>query len=154
MPSPLRFYGGWICFVLSWTLPLSSMAVPMLGLDKATTALVMGALIVGVPEVFMVLAAVLWGKETLAYFLVRAKGMLARLLPPMQVSPNRYRLGLVMFVLSSLPCWVLAYFPHWMDAPDRVRLLASADFTFVASFYVLGGNFFGKLRALFTPDPA
>lgn len=152
LPSGLRYYGGWFFLSLSVALPLCGLAVPMLGLSKSVTAVLTGALVVGAPEIATVIAIALWGKETFNYFIGRGKGMLKKLLPPATVSPARYRLGLVLFIGSGLPCWLLAYFPHWVDASSRTPILVTADFAFIASFYVLGGDFWGKVRALFTPS--
>lgn len=149
-PSGLRYYGGWFFFLLSFILPLSGLLVPMLGLDKATTAVLVGAMVVGGPEVSVIIAVALWGKETFQYFLGRAKGLLKMFLPPEYVSAARYRFGLVLFIVSGLPCWLLAYFPHWVDNGHRLRVLVAADLAFIFSFYVLGGHFWGKVRALFT----
>lgn len=153
-PSRLRYFGGWVFFALSLLLPLGGMLVPLLGLSKGTTALLVGAMVVGAPEVCVVAAIALWGRETFNYFLGRAKGLLRHLLPPAHVSPARYRLGLLLFIGSALPCWLLAYFPHWLEDRSRIAVLAASDFAFIFSFYVLGGDFWGKLRALFTATPA
>jgi len=153
-PSLLRYYGGWLFFLASFLLPLGGLLVPTLGLDKATSALLVGAMVVGAPEVCAVLAIALWGRETFNYFLGRARGAARLLLPPAHVSPARYRIGLFLFLGSALPSWLLAYFPHWLQDGNRVTALAAADLAFLFSFYVLGGDFWGKLRALLTPTIA
>lgn len=150
-PSQLRYLGGWVFFLLSLLLPVGGMLVPLLGLDKATSALLVGGMVVGAPEICVVAAISLWGRETFNYFLGQAKGLFRRLLPPAHVSPFRYRFGLLVFWGSALPCWLLAYFPHWLEDKSRVAVLVGADFAFIFSFYILGGDFWGKLRALFTP---
>lgn len=149
--NPLRYYGGWVFFLLSVLFPLSALLVPLLGLSKSTTAVLVGAMVVGGPEVCVVAAIALWGKETFNYFLGRAKGVFRLLLPPEHVSPTRYRFGLFVLLASAVPSWLLAYFPHWLQDGSRLAVLAAADFAFIFSFYILGGDFWGKLRALFTP---
>lgn len=150
-PGGFRYHAGWVCFIASFLLAVVGLLVPMLGLDKATATVLTGALVVGGPEIAIVLAVALWGKETFQYFMGRAKGLLKLLLPAHRVSPTRYRIGLVMLIGSGLPTWLLAYAPHWIADAHRMKVLASADLVFVASFFVLGGEFWGRLRALFTP---
>ena len=150
-PSGFRYRAGWVFFVLSFVLPLAGLLVPFLGLDKATTVVVTGAMLVGGPEVAIVVAVALWGRETFNYFMGRAKGLLKLVAPPERVSPTRYRVGLVLIVGSFLPSWVLAYAPHWLGDSSRIPVLVTADLVFVASFFVLGGEFWAKVRALFTP---
>ena len=150
-PSGFRYRAGWVFFVLSFVLPLAGLLVPFLGLHKATTVVVTGALLVGAPEVAIVVAVALWGKETFAYFMGRAKGLLRLVAPPERVSPARYRLGLVIIAASFLPSWVFAYAPHWLHDDSRIPVLVAADLVFVASFFVLGGEFWARVRALFTP---
>jgi hypothetical protein len=150
-PSGPRYYAGWFFFVMSVTLPLGAFFVPMLGLDKATSALVTGALLVGAPEIGIVLAVAFWGKETFNYFMGRIKDWFKQFAPPPTVSPRRYYTGLVLLAGSFLPTWILAYAPQLLSDAARIPVLVSADLIFVASFFVLGGEFWGKVRALFTP---
>jgi hypothetical protein len=147
-PSALRYYGGWVCFVASFLMPVAAMIVSALIADKGLATMIGGALLVGGPEVMVVLAVALWGKETFNFFMTRLKKSVT---PPARVSPARYRLGLAILVLSAFPGWVLSYLPQLVAGPARTYILAGSDFAFIASFFVLGGEFWGKLRALFTP---
>ncbi|MBM3461831.1 MAG: hypothetical protein FJX76_06990 [Armatimonadetes bacterium] len=147
-PGGFRYYAGWFFFILTLGLPVLALIIPSLGLPAATTTVVTGALIVGGPEIAMILAVTFWGRETFAHFTGRLK---ASVTPPPSVSPTRYRVGLALFLGSALPSWLIAYLPHLLSDSARVPVLASADLIFVARFFVLGGEFWGKLRALFTP---
>lgn len=150
-PAGWRYRAGWIFFILSFVLPLVGLGVPFLGFDKATTVLLTGVLLAGGPEVAIVIAVALWGRETFNYFMGRTKGLLRKLAPATYVSPGRYRLGLVLFVGSFFPSWVFAYAPHWISDAARIPVLAAADLVFILSFFVLGGEFWARVRALFTP---
>ncbi|MFA5111636.1 MAG: hypothetical protein WC443_09535, partial [Desulfobaccales bacterium] len=79
---------------------------------------------------------------------------LKRLRPPSPVRRTRYRVGLVMFLLPLIPTYIMAYVPHWLPdhAPLRLYVNLAADFIFLASLFVLGGDFWDKLRALFVYD--
>jgi hypothetical protein len=106
---------------------------------------------VGVPEIMMVVAAAVMGKEGFA----RLKSQFGRFLrkygPPERVGRTRYRTGLVMFTLPLLVGWLGPYLHYHLPAFDRHRLWWSVggDLMFVASFFVLGGEFWDKLRSLF-----
>ena len=63
-------------------------------------------------------------------------------------------LGLAMFVAPMIFAWAGPYLQPllpWLGAPSRVAAVAG-DLVFVASFFVLGGDFWDKIRALFVQD--
>jgi hypothetical protein len=62
----------------------------------------------------------------------------------------RYYLGLAIILLSWLPAWVYAYFPAALPAGNaRIYLLAAMDLAFVASVFLMGGEFWEKVRRIF-----
>ena len=71
--------------------------------------------------------------------------------PPDRVSLTRYRIGLVMFVLPVLFGWLGPYGVHLIPGYEAHRFVASliGDVMFVAGLFVLGGDFWDKMRALF-----
>ena len=82
----------------------------------------------------------------------RAKGVFKTLKPAGNVGRTRYTIGLVMFVVPPLLAWVDSYAPSsWLpqDYAVRVWVNLALDLTIVASLFVLGGDFWDKLRALF-----
>jgi hypothetical protein len=99
----------------------------------------------------MVVAAAVMGREGFA----RLKGQFGRFLkkygPPEQVSRARYRTGLVMFTLPLLVGWLGPYLHHHLPGFDRHPMFwnIGGDLTFALSFFVLGGEFWDKARALF-----
>jgi hypothetical protein len=72
--------------------------------------------------------------------------------PPDRVSLARYRIGLVMFVLPVLFGWLGPYGAHLIPGYETHRFVVSliGDVMFIASLFVLGGDFWDKVRALFT----
>ena len=74
-----RFCSGMAALGLACVMPLFGLAVPWLGLSTAWTVALTAAFIGGGPEVLLLLAAVLLGKETMHYFLVAAKCWLVEL---------------------------------------------------------------------------
>lgn len=152
-PSRWRYYGGWFFFILCWLLPFASPLVSMLGFSKTTTAMIIGGLILGGPELCGLIAIALWGKTTFNYFMARLYRVLKRLGPPGTVSVGRYYVGLFLFMSSFIPSWIIAYAPTLVNDKLRVYIVLSFDILFVMSFFVLGGDFWEKIRALFIPGP-
>lgn len=154
MKNKLRFYLGLSCFILSWILPLFGFLVAKLSLPLALKATIIGLLTVGGPEILAILAVVCLGKENLLRIKSSLLAVLRRLKPSGAVSRWRYRLGLVMFLLPLAPTYIMAYLPQWLPdySPQRLYVNLAADFIFLTSLFVLGGDFWDKLRALFTYD--
>lgn len=154
MKNQLRFYLGLFCFGLSWILPLFGFLVARLDLPLAAKATIIGLLTVGGPEICAILAVVCLGKENLLLIKDKILALLKLLKPAGPVSRGRYRLGLVMFLLPLIPTYIMAYLPQWLPDSTAQRLYVNlaADFIFLASLFVLGGDFWDKLRALFVYD--
>jgi hypothetical protein len=117
------------------------------------TALSVGLFII-IPKLLIITIIFVLGKAGFAYLKAvcfRAVGRaFAPLAPARQVNPVRYRIGLVMFTLPLLEAWLVPYletaFPGW--APSR-PIEWIWDLILLASFFVLGGEFWDKLRALY-----
>jgi len=146
-----RFPVGVTIFVLGFAAPLAIPLVVASRLPSAWKTAVSGALAVGVPEIMMVLAAAVMGRDGFA----RLKQLFGRVLrkygPPERVSRARYRAGLVMFTLPLLVGWLGPYLHHHLPGFDRYPMFwhIGGDLMFVTSLLVLGGEFWDKLRALF-----
>jgi hypothetical protein len=113
--------------------------------------IISGALAVGIPEVFTVAAIAIMGKSGYNLIKERIFRFLKKHGPPDRVSLTRYRLGLVMFVLPLLFGWLGPYGSHHIPGYADHRFVVSliGDVMFVASLFVLGGDFWDKVRALF-----
>jgi hypothetical protein len=145
-----RFYTGMAALVLAMVLPLLGFAVPLLGLPAAASAVLIGSLVAGGPEVLMLLAAALLGKQHLHALLGRARQALGRALLVKPVSRARYYAGLTISLISLLPFYLYGYFPAMMPAGDaRIYVLAGSDLSFIFSVFLMGGEFWEKLRRLF-----
>jgi len=146
-----RFRIGVAIFVLGFAAPLGIPLVAASELPAAWKTVLSGALALGVPEVLMVAAAAVMGKEGFAELKLRFGRFFKKYGPPDQVSPTRYRIGLVMFTLPLLLAFLGPYFGGHLPGYDSYWLAwaITGDAFFVASFFVLGGGFWNKLRALF-----
>ena len=66
------------------------------------------------------------------------------------VSKPRYYIGLTISVVSLVPFYLYGYLPHLMPAGDaRIYILAGSDLSFLVSVFLMGGEFWDKLRRLF-----
>jgi hypothetical protein len=112
------------------------------------------AIFVIVPKLLIVTIIFLLGKPGFAYLKALCFAHVVQVVtpfaPPRQVSKRRYRIGLVMFILPMIEAWLAPYleaaFPDWAA---RRPIEWIWDVMFVASFFVLGGDFWDKIRALF-----
>ena len=102
-------------------------------------------------EIMMVAGAAIAGKDGFAYIKARVFGFLKSYGPPQTVSRMRYRIGLAMFVLPVLLGWAWPYAANVYDGLDEHTLLLgiAGDLVLLAGLFVLGGDFWDKLRSLF-----
>ena len=148
--------GGWrfkagvaliALMALGWILVPVEAALGMSASTMAATT----AGIVTANKVILLLAIVVMGKP--GFQELRAK-LSHKLTPATDVSRMRYRIGLVMFCLPFLQGLLETWTSH--IAPERTanRLWVDIlmDGMLIASLFVLGGNFWDKLRAIFVAD--
>ncbi|MHB8069791.1 MAG: transporter suffix domain-containing protein [Desulfobaccales bacterium] len=138
-------------------LPALCLVLPYLDLPTAVKVGVATVLLVGGPEVLMLLGVALAGKEGYAVLKAALRKIWKRIRPPQRVSPARYRVGVIIFIASGLPMWVLAYLRAAtalrLDSQVVLWVLIASDFAFLISFFIAGGEFWEKLKRLFTPEP-
>jgi hypothetical protein len=156
VPEPLvlkrdwRFYSGTAAIVLAVVMPLGAILVPVLGLPTAQSALLVGVLVAGGPEALCILAVALLGKETFQYFTYKAKTAFRRAVIDRPASKGRYYFGLTIMLVSWLPAYLYAYFPASLPGGNaRIYILAGMDLAFVASVFLMGGEFWEKVRRIF-----
>jgi hypothetical protein len=150
-PPGWRFRLGLIIFVIGFTSPLLIPLVTASGLSTQWKAIISGALAVGIPEVFSIVAIAIMGKAGFNYMKERIFGFLKKHGPPDVVSRTRYRIGLVMFVLPIIFGWLVPYAPHLVPGYGAHRFAVNlvGDLILLSSLLVLGGDFWDKVRALF-----
>jgi len=146
-----RFHGGIVFFVLGLLSPLFIPLVTATALPAGWKTALSGLLMLGIPELLWVTAAAIMGKAGFNYIKGKFWGFFKKMAPPDEVSPTRYRVGLVMFLLPILFGWVGAYAMHRIPGYADYRLAANiiCDVLLLSSLFVLGGDFWDKLRGLF-----
>ncbi len=145
---------GIALFALSIFIPLLGIWVAQTNLPVAMKTVVIGILTFGGPEILAVLAVAVLGKEAFDLLAGKIFGVLGHLAPKGSVSRHRYKIGLFLFVFSFVPSYILSYCPTLVpeNPPWRIISCICADIMLVASLFILGGDFWDKLRALFVYD--
>lgn len=142
---------GLVMFTLSITLPIVGVpVVVVMDISETMKASVSGGLLV-TGELLGLGAVAVMGKE--GYLFI--KGHLFKFLKQHasadQVGKVRYRIGLLMFSLPLLFGWISPYLLPFILDQEQLPLAYAivSDLLFLASFFVLGGDFWDKVRALF-----
>lgn len=150
-PNKLRLAAGITLLILSFLLPFASVWVLASNISPTLKAVFVGLLTFGGPEVFGLAAIALMGKECFDFMHSKVFGFLKKLAPSGSVSKPRYVIGLLIFLLSFIPSAIYSYAPQLIPdkSPARLYTSISADLLFLISLFVLGGDFWDKLRALF-----
>ena len=154
-PAPnWRLKLGVALFVLSIILPMVGIPVAAaIGLSATMTASVSGALLIGA-EILGLIAVAVMGKSGFAYMKNRIFGFLKQHGPPKKVSRLRYTIGLVMFSVPILFAWVSIYTVDFIPgfSQNPIPYAIGGDLLLLVSLFVLGGDFWDKIRALFVYD--
>jgi len=150
-PSGWRFGMGMILFVLGLICPVFIPLVTATDLPGKWKAAISGLLALGIPELLWMAAVAVLGKAGFDYLKRRFFSLFKKVAPPDVVSRTRYRFGLVMFLLPLLFGWLVPYAPHLIPGygVHRFALNLVGDLLLISSLFVLGGDFWDKLRALF-----
>jgi hypothetical protein len=150
-PTRGRLILGAAVFVAGFCAPACIPLVAGSTLPIAWKTVISGLLALGIPELFMVFAVAILGKSGFEHLKSVLKRFMAQHGPPEVVGPRRYRVGLVMFTIPLLLAWAAPYGGHHLPAfESRPYIYAlSGDALFVVSLFVLGGEFWDKLRSLF-----
>ena len=120
-----------------------------------------------VSEVILVAGAAIAGKEGFAEIKRIVFRVFKRYGPPREVSKPRYVVGLVMFCVPLVVGFVSPYLEHFQAAQFLPQAMAEFipgwteydfglallfDIMLISSLFVLGGDFWDKLRSLFIHD--
>ena len=147
-----RFRLGLTIFIVGFASPLLIPLVTASDLSAQLKTILSGALAVGIPEIFSLVAVAIMGKSGFDTLKKRIFGLIKKHGPPERVGRARYRIGLVMFCLPLLLGWSGPYLLHHIPGYEAQRLLVGiiGDLLLISSLFVLGGQFWDKIRALFT----
>ena len=146
-----RLYMGTAVFIAGQCAPLLVPVVISMDLSTEWTTILSGALLAGIPEIAILGAIAILGKEGFAYLKSRVKGVFKRFIPD-TVSRTRFRVGISIFLFTMFGGWIAPYILLLLELP-RTTILPIAitgDVLFILSIVILGGGFWDKLRGLVT----
>jgi hypothetical protein len=144
-----------VVFLAGFAAPVLVPLVLASGLPAGWKTTLSGLLMLGIPELAMLIAVAIMGKDGFEFLTAGIKRRLGKFFevygPAERVSRARYRIGLVMFALPILIGWAAPYLGHHLpgyEANERVYAVLG-DLLLLSSLFVLGGEFWDKLRSLF-----
>ena len=151
LPHKGKLVAAGVIFVAGFLSPLLIPVVTSSDLSTGWKAALSGLLALGIPELFMMIAVAVAGKEGFNYIKSKIFGFLKKHGPADTVSKTRYKIGLVLFVIPILAGWLIPYFSHLIPSYEENRILINiiGDIILITSLFVLGGDFWDKLRSLF-----
>jgi hypothetical protein len=150
-PPRTRLLVGGAILVVGLLCPLLVPAVAASELPASWKVPVSGLMLLGIPELFTLAAVAVLGKPGFEHLKGLLLAFLGRHAPARAVGPTRYRVGLAMLLVPVGFGWIAPFAAEWIPGyvDHRVAFALAGDFLLVASLFVLGGDFWDKLRALF-----
>ncbi|MGB5631938.1 MAG: hypothetical protein WBM44_06495 [Waterburya sp.] len=149
-PPKSRLRLGGAIFILGQCAPLGIPFVVGSGLPIGWKNFLSALLLFGIPEAGILVSIVILGKSGFNYLRGLVFGSIRRYALPQTVSRPRYRLGLVLFLLPLIYGWLSPYLPLLLHGYEPTRFWAFVgDLLLFVSLFLLGGDFWDKLRALF-----
>jgi hypothetical protein len=146
----IRFYFGLTIFVISFfMLPIGLVIKGQFDSHFMKVAVV-AAFWISAPLMKFSSIAIM-GKASYVWLNYHIRHLFHMIAPPHQITPIRYNIGLVMFILPFVPNYVVSFVPYALPDSEFLRyaIVLVADIMFIFSLFVLGGDFWDKLRALF-----
>ena len=149
--SKIRIILGASILVIGFTSPLLIPLVTGTSWSVGIKTTISGLLAFGIPEVFMLIAIAVMGKQGYEFIKVKVFKYLKQFAPADKVSLTRYRIGLFMFSLPLIIGWLQPYLGHYFTFLSNLPVwqYVVGDSIFFASFFVLGGDFWDKFSSLF-----
>lgn len=144
-----RFKLGIVLVCIAIALWLCVPVAAWAGVPSTRIAAITGVIFI-VNKILLLLVIAVMGKAGFQELKRKIFGVF-RLSTETHISRARYNVGLVMFCIplisASLEPYVDALWPELR--PNMWQLQLLGDLMFFASFFVLGGNFWDKIRSLF-----
>lgn len=153
MNARARFITGIILLVIGSILPVGGLMLAGTSLPIEIKAPLCGFLFFGF-EIMLIPAVAVLGKENYEAIVAKVYGWLKRLKPAGNIGKTRHAIGLVLFLLPIVPSYIMGYMPSWLpdSSPMRLYVSIASDMMLLVSLFVLGGDFWDKIRALFVRE--
>lgn len=157
--SGWRYRIGVGLFVVSLVLPLIAfLVVPFLGFPDGINAIVYALSLAGGPDLLLVAAAAVMGKENLDRLLKRVGPRAKRLLRWDTVTRRRYTIGLwVLTVAFLLPVAVALFLDDSVVTSDNepgwgYYVMVGSGVAFIAAFLSMGAPLWRRVQAIYAWD--
>ena len=141
---------GFAIFIVSIGWPVVVPVLSLLGVSGAAIATFSGVMLI-VSDLLMLAGAAVAGKEGFAFIKQTVFGFLKSYGPPKKVGRTRYTIGLFVFVVPLVLGWSAPYFGHHIPGYEAytTAYAVGGDLMLLTSLFLLGGDFWDKLRSLF-----
>ena len=151
MPARWKMIVAVILIVLSLASALFIPVVVLLPLSAESKATISGLLVFGFPQAMMLIAVALVGKNGFVYLKNQIMGTAKKFVATQTVSKSRYYIGLTMFITPLLFGFFIHYLADLLPNYENLRIHYGvlSDLVLVCSFFVLGGDFWDKIKSLF-----
>jgi hypothetical protein len=145
-----RFYLGLFIFILSFFMLPTGLFLKGFVHPHYLKNLLIGVFWISAPMMKISSIAIL-GKPSYLWIKSKFRHHVVRVIKPYHESRLRYNIGLLLFCLPVIPTYIMAYAPQFFADNFYLRLILniSFDLVFISSLFVLGGDFWDKLKALF-----
>lgn len=157
--SPWRKWTGFTLFVLHLVLPVIALiVVPIFGFPEGVNAILIGLSMVGAPDVLLIAAIAMLGKEGVADLLARFGSVIKRLTKWDAVTRTRYTVGLWVAAISMVVPTVILFF--WHDSIADIGgapgwgfwVLLASTFAFIGAVIAMGAPLWSRIEAIVTWD--
>jgi hypothetical protein len=145
-----RFKLGIFIFALAFALWLLVPLAALLDISSSRIAAMTGIIFIA-NKVLLVACVAVMGKPGFQQLKSLIFGYVKGLAPADTIGPTRHAIGLVMFCLPLISATLEPYADRFWPGlrPNIWQLQVLGDVMLIASFFVLGGDFWNKVRALF-----
>lgn len=156
MEKDSKYYLGILLFILSFVpYILVFVIMPFLGLSTSSYLAASSILLISAEAIFLV-SVMLLGRAIIDAIKAAIKKVFKSAFTNQKpISYTRHSIGLIMFFASLVYPTLLLEMILIFDKINQVGqlnmmlILFSGDIIFIASFFVLGGDFISKLKSLF-----
>ncbi len=151
-PSKVRLYLGGGIFLMGQLTPLFIPLVLASNLSGNVKTTLVSLMAICVPELCIIIAIGIMGRDGFDFLKQRIYRCLRIYFKPnVRVSYRRYQVGLVLFIIPLIVGFFMPYVIHLTPRYEiyQIRFTVTCDIMLITSLFVLGGDFWEKLRSLF-----
>ncbi len=151
-PNPgARLYIGLGIFILSFFMLPTGLFLQRFAVHHVLKHVIIGVFWLIAPIMKITSVGIL-GKPSYLYIKSIFRYRIVKVIKPYHASRLRYNIGLFLFCLPLIPTYIMAYAPQFFASNFYLRLILNIafDVVFIISLFVLGGDFWDKLKALFS----